>query len=122
MGSLGRVHSTQPANGHRLRIPGSSRWSRTHEPALDIPYSHHERRDGSGYPEGLSGEGIPLAARVFAVVEDYDALTSNRPYRRAWEHDDATAYVSERSGRHFDPAAVAQFLVMTEEPLSSEAE
>ena len=53
-------------------------------PALEIPYSHHEKWDGSGYPQGLKGEQIPLAARIFAVVDVWDALRSDRPYRRAW--------------------------------------
>src|SRR5690606_27677292 len=72
-------------------------------PAMDIPHSHHERWDGSGYPTGLVGEAIPLVARIFAVVDVYDALTSDRPYRDAWSHDEAMAYVEEHSGSQFDP-------------------
>ena len=78
--------------------------------SLDIPYSHHERRDGSGYPRGLKGELIPLAARIFAVVDVWDALTSNRPYRPAWGEEEALAYIRDQAGKHFDPAVVNIFL------------
>ncbi|MCL4836868.1 MAG: HD domain-containing protein [Thermoanaerobaculia bacterium] len=79
-------------------------------PAIDIPYCHHERWDGSGYPRGLAGEEIPLAARVFAVVDVHDALVSDRPYRRAWPPAAAVAHLREQAGRQFDPRAVAAFL------------
>ncbi|GIV62955.1 MAG: hypothetical protein KatS3mg045_0294 [Bellilinea sp.] len=79
-------------------------------PALDIPYCHHEKWDGSGYPRGLKGEQIPLAARIFAVVDVWDALTSDRPYRPAWSKERALAYLIEQKGRHFDPQAVELFL------------
>ena len=78
--------------------------------SLDIPYSHHERWDGSGYPRGLKGELIPLAARIFAVVDVWDALTSNRPYRPAWGEEEALAYIRDQAGKHFDPAVVNIFL------------
>jgi putative two-component system response regulator len=78
-------------------------------PALDIPYCHHEKWDGTGYPRGLKGEEIPLAARLFAIVDVWDALTSNRPYRPAWGGDEALAYIREQSGRHFDPQVVDLF-------------
>jgi len=78
-------------------------------PALDIPYCHHEKWDGSGYPRGLKGEQIPLAARLFAVVDVWDALTSDRPYRRAWINENALAYIKEQSGKHFDPPIVDLF-------------
>lgn len=74
-------------------------------PALDIPRYHHERWDGSGYPHGLAGEDIPLAARIFAVVDAYDALTSDRPYRLAWSEERALEYLREEAGRLFDPEA-----------------
>ncbi|MDR5682840.1 MAG: HD domain-containing phosphohydrolase [Armatimonadota bacterium] len=83
-------------------------------PALDIPYCHHEKWDGTGYPRGLRGEQIPLAARVFAVIDVYDALTSDRPYRAAWPEDKAVAYIREQAGKHFDPAVVEAFLRMRE--------
>jgi HD-GYP domain-containing protein (c-di-GMP phosphodiesterase class II) len=78
--------------------------------ALDIPYSHHERWDGSGYPEGLSGDAIPFPARIFAVVDVWDALTSDRPYRRAWPEEKACDFIREQSGKLFDPRVVEIFL------------
>ncbi|MGA9752135.1 MAG: PAS domain S-box protein [Acidobacteriota bacterium] len=79
-------------------------------PALDIPYCHHERWDGSGYPRGLKGEEIPLAARVFAVVDNWDALSFDRPYRDAWPRERVLAYLQEKAGTLFDPAIVAAFV------------
>ena len=81
-------------------------------PAMDIPYCHHEKWDGTGYPRKLKGEEIPLSARVFAVVDVFDALTSNRPYRKAWTKEEALAYIQEQSGKHFFPEAVKAFLEM----------
>ena len=78
--------------------------------ALDVPYCHHEKWDGSGYPRGLKGEQIPLAARIFTVVDVYDALTSDRPYRAAWPPEKAYRYIQEHSGKHFDPQVVKIFL------------
>jgi putative two-component system response regulator len=82
--------------------------------ALEIPYFHHERWDGSGYPQGLKGEQIPLAARIFAVADVWDALTSDRPYRRAWTQEEAINYIREQSGKHFDPQVVELFLKVIE--------
>ena len=82
-------------------------------PALDIPYCHHEKWDGTGYPRGLQGEQIPLAARIFAVVDVWDALTSDRPYRPAWSPEKVIAYIREQSGRHFEPSIVTLFLEIT---------
>lgn len=79
-------------------------------PALDIPYSHHERWDGGGYPRGLKGDHIPLGARIFSVIDVWDALTSDRPYRPAWNPDKAIEYIKQQSGSHFDPLAVKAFL------------
>ncbi len=79
-------------------------------PAMQIPYGHHERWDGSGYPRGLKGEDIPLAARIFAVVDVWDALTSERPYRPAWPDQAVIDYIKENSGRLFDPNVVEVFL------------
>ena len=79
-------------------------------PALDIPYCHHEKWDGTGYPRQLKGDMIPLAARLFAVADVYDALTSDRPYRPALSKEAALNYIREQSGRHFDPQAVEAFL------------
>ena len=81
-------------------------------PALDIPYCHHERWDGSGYPRGLKGEQIPLAARVFAVVDVRDALLSRRPFREPWESEVVDAFVESLAGTHFDPQVVAVFMQM----------
>ncbi len=78
--------------------------------ALDIPYSHHERWDGSGYPEGLSKDDIPIAARIFAVVDVWEALISDRPYRQAWPKDKALDYIRDQSGKQFDPQIVEVFL------------
>lgn len=80
------------------------------EPALDIPYCHHERWNGTGYPQGLRGEEIPLPARIFAVIDVFDALTSDRPYRKAWTKDDALAHIQCQAGIHFDPQVVEVFL------------
>jgi putative two-component system response regulator len=79
-------------------------------PAMEIPYCHHEKWDGTGYPRGLQGEQIPLAARLFAIVDVWDALTSDRPYRKAWERDKVLAHIKEESGKHFDPNVVEVFL------------
>ena len=79
-------------------------------PALDIPYCHHEKWDGSGYPRGLQGEQIPLAARIFAVVDVYDALTSERPYRRAWSKGKTLEHIQQQGGKHFDPRVLELFL------------
>jgi len=78
-------------------------------PALDIPYCHHEKWDGTGYPRRLAGEQIPLAARLFAVVDVWDALRSDRPYRPAWTAERAEAHIRSLAGRHFDPQAVELF-------------
>ena len=77
---------------------------------LDIPYCHHEKWDGSGYPRGLKGAQIPLAARIFGVVDVYDALTSDRPYRKAWTREKTLEYIQEQSGKHFDPKVVDVFV------------
>lgn len=77
--------------------------------ALDIPYCHHEKWDGSGYPQGLKGEQIPLIARIFAVVDVWDSLTSDRPYRKAWTKDETLELIRASSGTHFDPKVVEAF-------------
>jgi HD-GYP domain-containing protein (c-di-GMP phosphodiesterase class II) len=83
--------------------------------ALEIPYNHHEKWDGSGYPRGLQGEEIPLTARIFAVVDVWDALSSARPYRPAWERDKVVRYLRDESGKHFDPKIVNIFLELMEQ-------
>lgn len=81
-------------------------------PALNIPYCHHEKWDGSGYPRGLKGHEIPLEARIFAIVDVYDALTSDRPYRKGWPKEKALDYIREETGKHFDPELVPIFLAL----------
>ncbi|MEW6425461.1 MAG: HD domain-containing phosphohydrolase [Bacillota bacterium] len=79
-------------------------------PALDILCCYHEKWDGTGYPRGLKGKQIPLAARLFAVVDVWDALLSERPYRSPWPREKTLVYLREQSGKHFDPEALAAFL------------
>ena len=81
-------------------------------PVLDIPYCHHEKWDGTGYPRGLKGEEIPLVARIFTVVDVWDALCSDRPYRVAWTAEQARAYIQAEACKSFDPQVVEQFLVL----------
>ena len=83
--------------------------------ALDIPYCHHEKWDGTGYPRGLKAEQIPLAARIFCIVDVYDALTSDRPYRKGWSREKTMDHIRELSGSHFDPQVVDAFLKMVRE-------
>ncbi len=84
--------------------------------ALNIPFCHHEKWDGSGYPRGLKGEEIPLEARIFAIIDVYDALTNHRPYRPAWPRSQAVQYIRDQSGKHFDPDLVQVFLRVIEKP------
>ena len=79
-------------------------------PALEIPYCHHERWDGTGYPRGLAEEEIPISARIFAVVDVWDALCSDRPYRKAWTKEKALTHIEQEAGAHFDPRIVESFL------------
>jgi putative two-component system response regulator len=101
-----------PTYGRDLLEPIEFLW-----PALDIPYCHHERWDGTGYPRGLKGEEIPLAARIFAVIDVWDAITNDRPYRKAAPPEEALAYIRSQVGRHFDPAVVEAFERMVAEGL-----
>jgi HD-GYP domain-containing protein (c-di-GMP phosphodiesterase class II) len=80
------------------------------QPALDIPWAHHEKWDGSGYPRGLKGDGIPLPARLFAIIDVWDALRSDRPYRSAWSKEKTIAHIRESAGSHFDPYVVEIFI------------
>jgi putative two-component system response regulator len=80
--------------------------------ALSLVHYHHEHWDGSGYPDRLTGESIPLPARIFAVVDVWDALTSDRPYRKAWSQEKTIAYIKEQAGKHFDPDIVEKFLIV----------
>lgn len=81
--------------------------------AIDIPYCHHERWDGTGYPQGLRGEEIPLAARIFAVADVWDALINERRYHQAWSAEKVCDHIKARSGSHFDPKVIKSFLEMT---------
>ena len=81
-------------------------------PALDIPFCHHEKWDGTGYPRGLKGDAIPLAARVFAIVDVWDALLSDRPYRQAWPIEKVKEYIQSQAGTHFDPQVVETFFAI----------
>ena len=82
--------------------------------ALEIPYYHHEKWDGSGYPNGLKGDKIPLVARIFAVVDVWDALRSDRPYRAAWPEDKVFQFICASSGTHFDPKVVETFMKVSQ--------
>jgi response regulator RpfG family c-di-GMP phosphodiesterase len=113
-----RIMKTHVERGFHLaaQIPGLG------QGALNVIRYHHERWDGTGYPSGLAGADIPLEARFFAVCDVYDALVSERPYKRAWTHQEALAQLRMDSGRHFDPTVVDVFLealsfVSSEKPL-----
>jgi putative nucleotidyltransferase with HDIG domain len=82
---------------------------------LDIPYCHHEWYDGTGYPRGLKGEQIPLSARIFAIVDAWDALVSDRPYRKAWIKQNALKHIVDQTGTHFDENVVKAFAQMMED-------
>jgi len=86
--------------------------------AAEIVYAHHERFDGKGYPRGLKGEDIPFGARLFAVVDVYDALTSTRPYHSPLSHEEALVKIRKESGRHFDPSVVKAFLALSLDELN----
>jgi len=98
-----------PVYAHELLAPISFL-----HPALEIPYCHHERWDGSGYPRGLKGEQIPRVARIFALVDVWDALRSDRPYRKGWADEQVYYHLHKQSGSHFDPEITALFLPMIE--------
>lgn len=85
--------------------------------AYRIALSHHEKWDGTGYPRGLKGEEIPIEGRIAAIADVFDALTSTRPYKRAWPIEDAVNFLKEQSGKHFDPNLVAHFLAILPEVL-----
>jgi putative two-component system response regulator len=86
--------------------------------ARTIALAHHEKWDGSGYPNGLAGDAIPLVGRIVAVADVFDALTSSRPYKKAWATDDAVAFLKENAGKHFDPEVVTHFLLRLPEILA----
>jgi putative nucleotidyltransferase with HDIG domain len=86
--------------------------------ALEIPYCHHEKWDGTGYPRQLKGESIPLSARIFAVVDVWDALRSDRPYRQGWPEANVLDYIRDQAGEHFDPRVVEAFLALRAQRLA----
>jgi HD-GYP domain-containing protein (c-di-GMP phosphodiesterase class II) len=100
-----RIMRRHPEYAYQLLLPIAFL-----HPALDIPYCHHEKWDGTGYPRGLKEGHIPMVARIFAVADVWDALTSDRPYRPAWPEEKALAYIREQSGKHFDPRVLEVFL------------
>lgn len=102
-----RTMRRHPLIGHELLSSSQNRFIQT---AAIIALRHHERYDGSGYPDGLSGDAIPVEARIVAVADVLDALLSPRPYKHAWTLDEALAYLEEQSGRHFDPRCVDALL------------
>ena len=110
------VMRQHPENGARLLEPIPFLRN-----AITIPYCHHERWDGSGYPRGLKGEEIPLPARIFAVVDVWDALRSDRPYRQAWTQSESLAYIREQAGKQFDPQVVDIFLIQIESELTADS-
>jgi putative nucleotidyltransferase with HDIG domain len=79
-------------------------------PAIDIPYCHHEKWDGTGYPRGLRGDEIPFSARIFPVIDVYDALVSDRPYRKGWSPEQVREHICADAGKHFDPVVVDAFM------------
>jgi two-component system response regulator RpfG len=101
--------------GYDLLKDSSSKYLRT---AAAIAHSHHEKFDGSGYPNGLSGENIPLEARIVAIADVYDALTSARPYKDAWSTEEAFKHLEREKGHHFDGELVDLFLARKEEVLA----
>lgn len=106
-----RIMMTHTSIGHEILRESPSRYIQM---GAAIALTHHERFDGSGYPNGLKGEQVPLIARIVAVADVYDALTSERPYKLAWTSDDAIAYLKHQSGRHFDPTCLNAFLSQIE--------
>lgn len=105
-----KIMHNHPMNAFQILMPIAYL-----RPALDIPYCHHEKWDGTGYPRGLKGEQIPIAARIFAMVDTWDALISERRYRRAWPRDKVKEYIHEQAGTQFDPNLVELFLANIDE-------
>ncbi len=109
-----QVMKQHASNGHTILADSQSPILQA---AAVIALSHHERYDGSGYPQGLAGEAIPLPGRIIAIADVFDALTSERPYKRAWPLDKAADFLRAEAGKHFDPTAVAAFFEAWEEVL-----
>lgn len=109
------IMKEHPAIGYEILKDSPSRYITL---GAEIALSHHEKYDGSGYPNGLEGENIPLAGRIVAVADVYDALTTRRPYKEAWPVDDAVDYIRNASGTHLDPQVVEAFLNNLEEVIN----
>ncbi len=105
------IMKTHPKLAYQLLVP-----IKYLRPALEIPYAHHEKWNGSGYPLGLAGEQIPLVARLFSIVDVWDALLSDRTYRSGWSEEKVRDYLRQEAGRHFDPRLVEIFLSLVEAP------
>ena len=101
-----KIMRQHPLIGHGILADSPSRYLQM---GAVIALGHHEKFDGSGYPQGLAGDAIPLPARIVAVADVFDALTSDRPYKRAWSFQEALTFIQSESGRHFDPACVRAF-------------
>jgi two-component system response regulator RpfG len=114
-----RVMRAHPVIGHEILRDSASKYMRM---GAQIALGHHERYDGSGYPHGLAGDAIALCARVVAVADVYDALTSSRPYKPAWSEHEVLDYLRSQRGRHFDPALVDAFLGVHDEALRVQRE
>ena len=112
-----QVMRRHPVIGHEILKGSASKYVRM---GALIALGHHEKYDGSGYPNGLVGDHIPLCARIVAVADVYDALTSVRPYKSAWPSEQAFDYLRAQCGRHFDPRMVEAFLGMRKEVLETQ--
>ena len=110
-----RAHTTMGAETLREVMRVSGRRSGFLQTALEIAWCHHERWDGAGYPRQLAADEIPLAARILSLADCYDALTTRRPYKEPWRHEDALAYIAERAGQEYDPRAVAALVTRGDE-------
>jgi two-component system, response regulator RpfG len=113
------VMRRHPLIGHEILKGSASKYVRM---GALIALGHHEKYDGSGYPNGLVGDHIPLCARIVAIADVYDALTSVRPYKTAWPSEQAREYVDSQAGRHFDPRLVEAFAGMKKEVLQIQNE
>lgn len=109
-----KAHTTIGENVLRSAIEGELEHTLMLQKALEIAGGHHERWNGEGYPRGLSGQQIPLSARIMAVADVYDALVSERVYKKKWPHNQAVEEIQRQSGEHFDPIVVEAFLAIQE--------
>jgi two-component system response regulator RpfG len=114
-----QVMQRHPVIGHEILKGSASKYVRM---GALIALGHHEKYDGSGYPNGLVGDHIPLCARIVAVADVYDALTSVRPYKSAWSSDEALEFVASQAGRHLDPRLVEAFAGLKKEVLQIQNE